>query len=75
MKRSTITVSLELKKKLDALRGSKTWEEFLTELLNTALEAKLRELKAFLRSTADKRDIPFEKLELRLKGSGDAGPR
>ncbi len=75
VKRGTITISLELKKKLDALRGGKTWEEFLTELLNTALEAKLGELEAFLRSTADKRDIPFEKLELRLRGSGDAGPR
>jgi hypothetical protein len=40
VKRGTITISLELKKKLDALGGSKTWEEFLTELLNTALEAK-----------------------------------
>jgi len=73
VKRGTITISLELRKKLDALRGSKTWE--VTELLNTALEAKVGELEAFLRSTADKRDIPFEKLELRLKGSGDAGPR
>ncbi len=54
------------------LRGERTWEEFLTELLNTAVDARMRELEEFLRETASKRDIPFERLELRLRGS-DAG--
>lgn len=53
------------------LRGERTWEEFLTELLNTAVDARMRELEEFLRETASKRDIPLERLELRLRG-GDA---
>ena len=73
MNRGTITISLELKRKLDALRGSKTWEEFLTELLNTAIEAKMRELEEFLRRTSDNRDFPFERLDLKLGGISDAG--
>ncbi|MCC6039669.1 MAG: hypothetical protein LM565_02505 [Thermofilum sp.] len=72
MRRATITISAELKRRLDMLRGERTWEEFLTELLNTAVDARMRELEEFLRETASKRDIPFERLELRLRGS-DAG--
>jgi N-glycosylase/DNA lyase len=72
VRRATITISAELKRRLDMLRGERTWEEFLTELLNTAVDARMRELEEFLRETASKRDIPFERLELRLRGS-DAG--
>jgi hypothetical protein len=69
--RATITISAELKRRLDMLRGERTWEEFLAELLSTALDARMRGLEEFLRETASKRDIPFERLELRLRG-GDA---
>jgi N-glycosylase/DNA lyase len=71
VRRATITISAELKRRLDMLRGERTWEEFLTELLNTAVDARMRELEEFLRETASKRDIPLERLELRLRG-GDA---
>jgi len=73
MRRGTITISAELKRKLDMLRGGRTWEEFLTELLNTALDAKMRELEVFLRETAGRRDLPFERLELRLRGGDGSG--
>lgn len=56
------------------LRGERTWEEFLTELLNAAVDARMRELEEFLRETASKRDIPFERLELRLRGSDADSP-
>jgi len=55
------------------LRGGKTWEEFLTELLSAAMDAKMRELEEFLRETAGKRDLPFERVELRLRGDNGAG--
>jgi len=56
------------------LRGERTWEEFLTELLNAAVDARMRELEEFLRETASKRDIPLERLELRLRGSDADSP-
>jgi hypothetical protein len=74
VRRATITISAELKRRLDMLRGERTWEEFLTELLNTAVDARMRELEEFLRETASKRDIPFERLELRLGGSDADSP-
>jgi N-glycosylase/DNA lyase len=74
VRRATITISAELKRRLDMLRGERTWEEFLTELLNTAVDARMRELEEFLRETASKRDIPFERLELRLRGSDADSP-
>lgn len=67
MRRGTISISMELKKKLDIFKGERTWDEFLEELLNTAIEAKVSRLGSFLRETASKRDIPFEKLKLRLR--------
>lgn len=67
MNRSTIPVSVELKKKLDAIRGDKSWNEFLEELLNLAIGLKVSEVENFLRSSAKNRDIPFEKAKLRLK--------
>ena len=73
MRRGTITISAELKKRLDMLRGGKTWEEFLTELLSAAMDAKMRELEEFLRETAGKRDLPFERVELRLSDGNGAG--
>ena len=74
MRRATITISAELKRRLDMLRGERTWEEFLTELLNAAVDARMRELEEFLRETASKRDIPLERLELRLRGSDADSP-
>ncbi|MEM0053198.1 MAG: hypothetical protein QXL89_03365 [Nitrososphaeria archaeon] len=37
---STIPVSLETKKKLKSMKGSKTWDSFLDELANIALSEK-----------------------------------
>jgi|YelNatPaOPRAMG01_1025707.scaffolds.fasta_scaffold100999_2 hypothetical protein len=37
---STIPVSKETKKKLESIKGEKTWEEFLNELVNIALTEK-----------------------------------
>ncbi|MEM3785853.1 MAG: hypothetical protein QXZ59_00545 [Nitrososphaeria archaeon] len=37
---STIPVSLETKKKLKSMKGSKTWDSFLDELANMALSEK-----------------------------------
>ena len=69
MKRGTISISLELKKKLDAMRGNRTWEDFLSELAEVATETKIRRLETFLHSTAHMRDVPpgDEKLRLRLE--------
>ncbi|MGC9104595.1 MAG: antitoxin VapB family protein [Candidatus Methanodesulfokora sp.] len=67
MRRGTISISMELKRKLDMLKGERTWNEFLEELLNTSIEAKISRVESFLRETADKRDVSFEKLRLRLR--------
>ncbi|PNV77376.1 MAG: hypothetical protein C0200_06495 [Thermoproteota archaeon] len=67
MRRGTISISMELKRKLDMLKGERTWDEFLEELLNTSIEAKISRVESFLRETADKRDVSFEKLRLRLR--------
>ncbi|MEM4736375.1 MAG: hypothetical protein QXD41_00745 [Nitrososphaeria archaeon] len=37
---STIPVSLETKKKLKSMKGSKTWDSFLDELANIVLSEK-----------------------------------
>ncbi len=66
MERTTITVSYELKRRLAALKGERTWDEFLSELLDAALNSKIEELEAYLRETAGERDIPVERLRLRL---------
>ncbi|MBS7248279.1 MAG: hypothetical protein QXN15_10145 [Candidatus Jordarchaeales archaeon] len=66
MNRTTISVSPELRKRLSALKGEKTWDEFLSELLNLALERRVAKVEEVLRSSAGNRDIPFEKLKLRF---------
>ncbi|RLG42462.1 MAG: hypothetical protein DRN78_03125 [Thermoproteota archaeon] len=74
MSRTTITVSTELKRRLSILKGRKTWEEFLSELLEASLNSKIEELESFLRETAEERDLPFEKIKLGLReehGTGD----
>ncbi len=67
MSRTTITVSSELKEKLSLLKKDKTWDEFLTELLEKAMESRVESLERFLRETSSERDIPFERVRLRLK--------
>ena len=37
---STIPVSKETKEKLESIKGEKTWDEFLNELVNIALTEK-----------------------------------
>jgi hypothetical protein len=53
MRRGTISINIELKRKLEMLRGERTWDE----LLNTTIKAKVREIENFLRETADKRNF------------------
>ena len=50
MERTTITVSYELKRRLAALKGERTWDEFLSELLDAALNSKIEEKLAFCRA-------------------------
>ncbi len=73
MPRTTIFISSELKRKLSALKGGKTWDEFLSELLNSALGSEIRDLEDFLRETSGERDIPFEKVEIRPRGENGGG--
>ncbi len=70
--RTTITISADLKERLSALKGDRTWEEFLSDLLRASLDSKIERLEVFLRETADNRDLPFERVRLRL-GGGDEG--
>jgi len=72
MRRGTISISIELKRRLDALRGERTWDEFLTELLDAVIEARARRVESYLRETADRRDIPLERLELKLRDGSEA---
>ncbi|HIE23833.1 MAG TPA: hypothetical protein EYP68_06355 [Candidatus Korarchaeota archaeon] len=67
MSRSTITISENLRRRLSVLKGNKTWDEFLSELLNAAISSRIDELEDFLRETAEKRDLPFKRMELRLR--------
>ncbi len=73
MPRTTISISSELKRKLSVLKGGKTWDEFLSELLNSALSSEIRDLEDFLRETSGERDIPLEKVKIRLRGSSEGG--
>ncbi len=66
MSRTTITVSEDLKRRLAALKGEKTWDEFLSELVEEALERRIEAVEAFLRETSDRRDLSFERVRLRL---------
>ncbi|MGY0287225.1 MAG: hypothetical protein ACUX7D_00440 [Candidatus Methanodesulfokora washburnensis] len=52
MRRGIISINTELKRKLEMLRGERTWDK----LLNTTIKAKVREVENFLRETADKRE-------------------
>jgi len=73
MPRTTISISSELKRKLSALKREKTWDEFLSELLNSVLSSEIRDLEDFLRKTSGERDIPFERVKIRLRGEDGGG--
>ncbi len=63
--KSTITINKELRKELEALKGSKTWEEFLKELLLIYKEVKKEMLKEKVKKLYDLVDI--EKVEKGIK--------
>ena len=67
MSRTTITVSSELKRRLSLLKGDRTWDQFLSELMEAAISSKIREVESFIRETAESRDLPFERVRLRLR--------
>ncbi len=73
MSRTTISINSELKRKLSALKGKRTWDEFLSELMNSALSSEIRDLENFLRETSGERDIPFEKVKIRLREEDGEG--
>ena len=59
--KSTITIDKELRKELEILKGSKTWDEFLKELLTIYKEYRREKLKEKIKKLYELVDI--EKVE------------
>lgn len=65
--KSTITINRELREELEALKGSKTWEEFLKELLLTYKEVKKEKLKEKIKKLYKLVDIEKVEKGIRLR--------
>ena len=59
--KSTITIDKELRKELEILKGSRTWDEFLKELLTIYKEYRREKLKEKIKKLYELVDI--EKVE------------
>jgi len=59
---SSIPVSLETKKKLQSIKGNKTWDELLDELVNIAQSKKRIEYKKRLQELLE---MEFEEVKVK----------